>query len=472
MEYEANYHKAGEHSSAGFPPSTESRRKHHEKMETKKAIRKVSVVANMIEHICELEAAGHDFRAALLREDLPEDLLATPIKFIHPDVDRASMGCPIGAEKASTWIWETMTIGGLFVLLRWRHEDAKKNAYGIALMTPKPGKTARRKDDAASWTGVAFDDDNHQALGRDVLTKKGGPLRCCFSTASDGKHTDTFPANSYTGWAKRENAPSLRDATDETIAQFLNDGKHGEPHRCVVVERTPSGWPKVSLIDGEYHVHFNMEPQTRTRTIVPFEEPIEGKLLDELITRGLVKKVCEAIELDIFGVIGHDEKTKTVNAVAFLPTGTRREFFYHVCGDAYLYDAIATARRVLAENPPRPKSERVSNASWGKVGGLRGLMLATMIEERFPELMRGTKTNPLVLDRCPFADGHSSKRGEADGSAFVYDADAERTGYPVVKCHHDSCRDYSTKDFVNEMIRNGDLPADIYDDQDYRIELE
>lgn len=471
MEYEVNDPKEREHHSASFLTTAvngRERETHREKMEAKKAARKTSVLANMIDHICGLIASGHDLSAALLRGDLPQDLLATPIQFIHPKEDRYW----IGAEKATTWDSATMTIAGLFVLLLLRHEDAKKNAYGIALMTLKPGETARQKEKAASWTGTAFDDDNHKALGRAVITKKGGPLRLCYSTASDGKSADTFPVSSYTEWADGEGAPLLRDATDETIARFLNDGKQGEPHRRVAVERLPSGWPKVSKIGGEYHAHYNMEPQTRTRTVVPFAAPIAGELLDKLIERGLVKKVCEAIERDIFGVIGHDEKTKTINAVAFLPTGNRREFFYQVCGDAYLYDAVAAARRVLAENPPRPKRVHVPATPSAKAGGLRGLLLATMIEERFPELMRGTKITPLVLDRCPFADGHSSKRGQADGTAFVYDADPERTGYPVVKCHHDSCSGYSTKDFVNEMIRNGDLPADIYDDQDYRIELE
>jgi len=45
-------------------------KRHAEKIRTKKAARKASVVANLVERISELEAAGHDFRAALLREEL------------------------------------------------------------------------------------------------------------------------------------------------------------------------------------------------------------------------------------------------------------------------------------------------------------------------------------------------------------------------------------------------------------------
>jgi hypothetical protein len=213
-----------------------------------------------------------------------------------------------------------------------------------------------------------------------------------------------------------------------------------------------------------------MRPQTRSRTIIPFKGPIEGELLEEILSRNLDKKICEAIELGIFGIVAHDEKTKTVNAAAFLPTGNRREFFFQLCGDDYYLDAIAVAQRVIAENPPRAKTSPRPHTEGASSGGLHGLLLATFIEEQADELRLGSKTCPLVLKRCPFADEHGSRRGQADGSAFVFDADTEMNGgYAVVKCQHDSCCDRTTREFVNEMIASGDLPSDIYSNTEYRL---
>lgn len=443
--------------------------RHHEKMQAKRTRRELEAAINWINA---LENDGVDFRVALNRPDLPDALCTKTVSFVFAEAEDY-FGGRKGAQMADAWAGASLTVLGLFALCAWRDESGRKDDRGIAMMTTKQNHGPRQKGNVASWTGIGLDDDNHSALGRQVLGRKDGPLRCCFGTASDGKHEGHFSAAQYRNWQQQVGAEPLGKAADGDIEQFLNHSKQGNPHRGVTLARTTGGYPNLIKINGEHHARFTMVPQERSRTIVVFDEPIEGDLLKEIISRGLEKLVCEEIEKDIFGVVAHDTMTKTVNAVAYLPSGRLAKHYFEVCGKPYLYDAVAAARRVLAANPRRekPKQSAFSPTS-GVSGGLRGLLLATLIEERFPELMRGTKTSPLVLHCCPFADGHSTRRGQKDGSAFVFDGDTEGHDYAHIGCKHESCSGYSTKDFVNEMIRNGDLPADIYQDQDYRIELE
>jgi hypothetical protein len=424
--------------------------------------------------IPDLEACdGMDWAAALGLPPHVMPLLDNRIRFIYADGSQGRDGRYYGAERSEVWHSANLSLGALFWLTSQQDEDAKKDHAGIALMTQKTGERTRRQHVAASWTGLALDDDNHKELGRGVTVTNTGPIRVAFSTASDGKDAASNEMAAFGKWAKEvANGLSFTKADDATIARFLNALKDGEPFRSVKVKRYEGGTPMVR--DGGLF-DYTMEAHTRTRTIVPFAEPITGELLTEIQRLRLVRKVCDAIEHDICGRNGHDEKTKTVNAVAYLPAKCKAPFFHTVCGDLerpYLYDAKATAERILAENPPRPRTEYVPKKTGGKVTGLRGLLLATFIAEQVPDLQQGSKTFPLVLKRCPFADFHGSRQGQADGSAFVYDADEhDNEGWPHIGCQHDSCKKRMTLDFVREMISRGELPSSIYEDQAYRIEV-
>jgi hypothetical protein len=430
-----------------------------------------NVLRRRIEAAAALDAEHQDLRLALGREDLNPETLHQPFPFIWAAAYTRKTGEYCGAEQSIFWSPTLLSFGAFAAVCHARVETAKKTDYAVAFMTlkgigPPKERQKRGKNNARSWTGIQLDDDNHNKLGRDAITKAGGPLRITYSTASDGKEADSFPLSAYSG----PNLPPIFQATDADVQTFLNSKKDGEPYRDVRVDRFPSGIPHITQGEENSFVHFTMQPQTRSRTIIPFKKPIEGELLEEILSRNLDKKICEAIEFEIFGVIAHDEKTKTVNAAAFLPTGNRREFFFQLCGDDYYLDAIAIAQRVLAENPPRAKSSSPPRTEGGLVGGLRGLLLATFIEEQADELQLGSKTCPLVLKRCPFADEHGSRRGQADGSAYVFDADPEMNGgYAVVKCQHNSCRNRTTQEFVNEMIAASDLPSDIYNNTEYRL---
>lgn len=237
----------------------------------------------------------------------------TAITFIYAEGFVGHDGTFVGAERAPAWATGTLSIGGLFGLCAFRDEQAHKQQRGIAFCTLRHGTSARRIENVESWTGIAFDDDNHKNLGRALITRPGGPLRCSFSTASDGKCEDAFSVDAYTKYGKDSgNSIPLGQATDADIQRFLNSRKDGEPYRGVKVVRTASGLPKARHSASGYQIDIRMEPQTRTRTVVPFAQPVQLELLREIIDRGLVKDVCKAIELDIFGVHGHDEKTMNV----------------------------------------------------------------------------------------------------------------------------------------------------------------
>ncbi len=270
-----------------------------------------------------------------------------------------------------------------------------------------------------------------------------------------------------------QNCGSIR-ATDADIQRVLNAKKDGEPYRSVKAVRTGSGLLKVRLKGDESLVDVTMDPQVRSRSIVLYENPIEGELFAELYKRNLFLEVSRTIELDIYGVSGHDQKTFMPNAIAYLPSKNHTEFFHTTCGGPELYDPIPVAERVLSEASKPKRKHYTSRAKTGaKKGGLHGLLLATLIAERFPELRHRNSDSPVRLRRCPFADEHSSNRGKADGATFVYDADPERSGYPHIGCFHETCDGKrTTKEFIARMIEDGDLTEEALQDPNYRIELE
>ena len=99
---------------------------------------------------------------------------------------------------------------------------------------------------------------------------------------------------------------------------------------------------------------------------------------------------------------------------------------------------------------------------------LKGVRLASLIADNYPELVhRDNGLEPLIMRCCPFCDGHSVKRGQADNSLYCYDPN--ETPYPTMRCHHRSCARRKTDEFVNALVDCGDLDREaVYEDSQYR----
>lgn len=392
------------------------------------------------------------------------DDTSTPrIPFIFADGGDHFYG---NASWSIDWSRATLSPDGFSVLTRMQHDGCKEH-QGLSFGIPRPGVTTRAMEDIVSCTGIAFDDDNHKNLGRGKIVTDSGPSRIVFGTANDGKDRETLSLSLL------KNCGLIR-ATDEDIQRVLNEKKDGEPYRGVKAARTASDLLKVRQKGDDYVVEVTMDPHVRSRSIVLYENPIEGELFAELYKRRLFLEVSKCIERDIYGTSGHDQKTFMPNAIAYLPSKNHTEFFHTTCGGPELYDPIPVAERVLSEASKPKRKHYTSRAKTGaKKGGLHGLLLATLIAERFPDLRHGNRESPLKLRRCPFADEHSSNRGKADNNVYVYDADPERSGYPYVGCHHNTCDGKrTTKEFIARMIEDGDLTEEALQDPSYRIELE
>lgn len=438
----------------------------------------------MISDLVEYERKGFSFAHALNRPDLPDSVLKQPISFLYAQGFGGAKGEFVSASRCR-FTDASLTVGGLFALTLLRHDGARKDQFGVSFMTRRSdGDGSRKADNAESWTGIALDDDNHENLGREATTMAGGPLRCCFGTFSDGKASGSLRADAFKKWAQQNTGNSvarpLKDVTDDEAAAFLNDRKAGNPCRSVELLRTTSGLPKLTRINGEFEVPYRMAPQVRTRTILPFAKPIDGKLLGALRSQRLVKVTCLTIAQEVFGAAGFDESTMTINAVAYLPSGCQSEFFHQICGDAYLLDAVSIAESVLKKHAAEPQrqyaSKKVVQTSEGRSrapGGLKGLLLATWLKDNAPELVRAVKQDArgtfVVLHACPFSDSHGSKPGQADGSCHIHDGDPDSDGFPWIACKHDTCKGRSALEYTRQMIAVGDLPSNIYKNQQYRI---
>ncbi len=414
--------------------------------------------------VSRLDNDGLDFREHLGRPDLPPHILKTRLPMLVAGGN---------AQNANDWAATQPTIGAFAWLTSIPCKNVNKHARGATLCIITEGK--RRKANCIAVTGFAMDDDG--VLGRAVidkaLSRPGAPIVIAYATANDGKSSDLVPVHGFKHYADRKELDC--EPTDENVARFLN--KKGIAYRNVRLERYEDGTPKLALDEKDVpHFVAHFDPQERTRLFIPFLNRIEGENLERLKeSPSNYVAAAMACELDILGVNGCDTSTLQPVAIGYLPSGDKPNRFFKVYGSE-LYDPTPTIERVVAVLPKREKKAL-------KVGGvirpqdmgtLKGVMLASLLSEQFPELCRNKSDSPTVLHRCPFADEHNSKRGQADGSAFIYNPDPDNgTAYPTFRCHHDSCDHYRTEDFVAALIAGGEIDAEsIYQNADYRIAID
>ena len=260
------------------------------------------------------------------------------------------------------------------------------------------------------------------------------------------------------------------------MSAFLNiEANFGDAYRDVVVSPHPAkpGCPEIVQTDEGLHYRAFFEPQERTRILIIFSRPLEGELLRSLLAaKDGYSKFCELLELEVLGLRGTDVKCFDPTRIGYMPSGVSDNFFFAVMGPGSFVDPVPIAEKVVAELPAPP--QRTSTiGSMDAVpqalkSTLRGVRLASLIAEMYPDLVHSENNlAPLTLKRCPFADEHRSKRGQADNSLYCYDPDI--SPYPVMRCRHTTCGERDERDFVEAMISQGELDrSTVFDNPDYR----
>jgi putative DNA primase/helicase len=354
-----------------------------------------------------------------------------------------------------------------------------KDTLSVVLVGTTAGSLYRRKENLERVTGIGLDDDG--VIGRQrcaTAARKSDVFVIQYSTASDGKNSEHKSTSVFAEWARRSGVSS--SPTPETAAAFLNQNcKHGPAFKNVQIAM-------VGAADGEHQ--FTFDPQERTRTLVPFSRPLEGALLNKLLTlkdasgNTGFKVLCLEIEKRVLGTNGCDEACMEPMRVHY--AAARREdspaSFLQVSGHN-LFDPVQIAEEIVRRLEPfhkqRAPNARASAGGWDAVPeklrkSLRGVKLASLMEDQYPELVqaKGSGSAPTILKACPFAEQHSSKRGEADNSAYAYDPQPEKGHlFPTVRCRHASCANRKTDDFVSEMIERGELTYEaVFDNPSYR----
>lgn len=404
----------------------------------------------MLAYAAELDARGMDFRPHIGREDDAEEFWRQPLTFLYAS-----------GAKALVWRTQTLSLGATGFVLNTPCRNAPKHLRGVALC--EVHGTRRTTTALKKWNGLNLDDDG--VIGRQNLAT--GYLRFSFGTANDGKSSELVPCDAL--------AAENFSLTDEDVHRYLNRNcKYGNAYQAVRVGLAGNGGPEIVNVKGHAHVRVDFAPQQRTRHVIPFSRAIQGSLLTELIeSPNGRERFCEAVEAEVLGRHGTDRACFEPMRVGYLPSGDKPDFYSDIIGPPKLFDPVPLAEMII-EHTPRRKTRTLHVVPMaGDVprslrNSLRGVRLASFIAANHPELVhRENALSPLVMRRCPFADGHSVKRGQPDNSLFCYDPD--ETPFPTVGCLHASCADRSTKDFVDALIEQGELGRDdVYSSSEYR----
>ena len=366
-------------------------------------------------------------------------------------------------KYSKVWFAAELSLSALAVLTRIVRTGVDKDARGLVLSDFPAG--ARKKSAVTRVNGMMLDADGYPT--RDLVSPSYYVI--AYATASDGKCEERLSRDAYAVWAiKHKLAPV---PTAASVLALKAAEKPGSERAYTSLH--------ISL-DGD-DIVLRYRPQERTRYVVVFDRPLEGDVLQALIAApDGFKKFGAALEREVLGVDGTDVSCFEPVRIGYLPTTTASEepadYYHALLGPPVLYDPVPLAERIIAANPAKQRKVyhaeiRENEAIPARLkDSLEGVLLATLIAEGYPELVRNENgCEPLVLHRCPLADYHASKPGEADGSAYVYDA-SEQCRYPVMRCHHTSCNDRRTEDFVAAMIEAGDLdPSHVYEEANNRL---
>lgn len=406
------------------------------------------ILGNMIREVEALDARGFDWPGV----HLPPALAQHPVPIMFAS-----------GKFASHWYCATVSYAGLVWLTQQRIPGLKsdvKDARGIVLSSTRTGtdddegekepwKRRRKKERCERVDGVSLDADAYPT--RDMVQPTC--LVIAYSTSGDGKNSEKLSRETHKG------AP-----TPDAV-------------RACRGEEKARGYKNLRIGVGDDELTLSFDPQQRTRYLIVFKRPLEGDLLKRLIDRGVYDKFAAAVEKEALGTTGTDTKCFEPVRVAYLGIEPQYDApaYNEVIGPEELFDPVPTAERILAENPPRERKQQTGEIRGGEVppslrGNLKGVLLGSIIDDLYPELVKGSNNiDPLVLKCCPFADEHGSKTGQADGSAYVYDANDEYM-YPRVKCHHETCKDRKTEEFVAAMIESGEIEREqVFEDADYRL---
>lgn len=408
----------------------------------------LAALGNMVRYAEALDARGFDW-SELTGVSLPPDIAALRVQIMFAS-----------GMFAKHWYEATISYGALVWLTQQRiagPKDRIKDARGIVLSVTNfddevPWMRRRRKEKCVAINGLSFDADGYPT--REMVQPTC--LLIAYSTSNDGKDSEKLSRDTYKG------AP-----TPEAIRHHFGDAK-------------ARAYKNLRVGVNDEGLGLSFDKQQRTRYLAAFKRPLEGGLLDQLIERSLFDKFAAAVEEEALGITGTDTKCFEPVRVAYLGIEPQYDApaYNEVIGPHELFDPVPTAERILAENPPRERKEYSGEIRDGEVPphlreSLKGVLLASLIAEQYEELVRNeNNVDPLVLHRCPFADEHGSKTGVSDGSAYVYDA-GEEYAYPRVKCHHETCKNRKTEEFVAAMIEAGEIEReDVFENADYRLQYE
>lgn len=367
------------------------------------------------------------------------------------------------SKYAKHWIGASLSLPALALLTRIVQTRADKDARGLVLSVCEG--TSRTKKAVYQVGGMMLDADGYPT--RDLVNPSHFVI--AYATASDGKSEETLSRAAYAAGAAKYKLAGVPTAA--SVLALKGKEKPGSERAYASL--------RISIEGDDIALRF--APQERTRYVVVFDRPLEGDLLQALIDapKGF-EKFGRALELEVLGTDGTDIKCFEPVRVGYLPTTEASEepanYYHALLGPPVLFDPVPLAERIVAENPARKR--QIHDAEIREDDpipphlrdSLEGVMLASLIAEGYPELVRSENNlTPLVLHRCPFADHHSTNPGAADGSAFVYDATAS-SRYPVMRCHHTSCNGRLTEDFVVEMVAAGDLDeSHVFDEARNRV---
>jgi hypothetical protein len=371
----------------------------------------------------------------------------------------------IGAnKKAKNWRPDEKTPDVRALIYRLsEHREGRKDGPALVFGDIVPGE--RKKTAVREIYAVGLDDDLDPDLPQLAdRMKQANRLAICYTTHSHLKTTTQIRRDDLARFA-----PDAEH--DSALAQrYLAEKKHWPARLTETVEYEGTAHTSDGVMCIVKH-----KPIAKVRIVVPLRVPFR---IADFRTSKEAEETWRKIVLAVaklYGVAGEfDETSGDLNRLFYLPRhapGAEHETM--LCGGELL-DWRELELDDLSEQLAKEAGRSGGKSQTPEGGELsawshkyaEGFQIADVIENHCPEKIRGNASVGFDIE-CPHDDSHGNAGDPDDRACFVANAGDTSAPVFVIKCQHNSCREFTNLDLLGKMLADGWFPRDVLESDDY-----
>ena len=370
-----------------------------------------------------------------------------------------------GNQYSKDWKPHTIPVAGLVHQLT-AHEIGKKDGKAIVFADMVRGR--RQKKTAKSCTAIGLDiDTGTSSAVVDNAIAKEGCLAIRYTTHSHNKRSSEINKT-----AILRMFPDVTEVTTEMVQEYLRSKAWDE----AIVKSIK--YIEDDHTDNGIVCRIAHDPMPKHRVIFPLETPFdiakEGRTQQEAWTKW--NRVIEAFANKL-GVV-FDRSCTDPSRLFYLPRHGKDKpfeislfggpmFNYHSLNLTNIFERI---EQEFSKNTS--KSKTLEGKSLGKwwMKYSHGFQIMDVIEDYAPDKVRSKANNGYNIE-CPFDEGHSNAGDSSDQACFAVNAADGGNEFIVIKCQHESCKDYTGLDMLGKMLKDVWFPNPILENPNYNIAI-